>query len=97
MMTGKETVELLQQHFPKFTKVALCMVRNPEYGVTLSPKAKRILDKAEGKMPKKRSTPNRLTIRLNDNEMAAVKEVMELTGCKSYRELIEKALEKMGG
>ena len=96
-MNGKETVELLQQHFPKFTKVALCMVRNPEYGVTFSPKAKRILNEAEGKQPVKRSTPNRLTIRLNDNEMAAVKEVMEQTGCKSYRELIDKALEKMGG
>lgn len=96
-MTGKETVELLQQHFPKFTKVALCMVRNPEYGVTFSPKAKAILNKATGKSSGKRSTTNRLTIRLDDNEMAAVKEVMEQTGCKSYRELIEKALEKMGG
>lgn len=96
-MTGKETVDLLQQYFPKFTKVALCMVRNPEYGVTFSPKAKRILDKAEGKRPKKRSTPNRLTIRLNDSEMAAVKEAMEQNGCKSYRELLDMALEKMGG
>lgn len=96
-MTGKETVDLLQQYFPKFTKVALCMVRNPEYGVTFSPKAKRILDKAEGKQPKKRATPNRLTIRLNDSEMAAVKEAMEQNGCKSYRELLEMALEKMGG
>lgn len=96
-MNGKETVELLQQHFPKFTKVALCMVRNPEYGVTFSPKAKRILNKANGEQPKKRSTPNRLTIRLNDSELAAVKEAMEQNDCKSYRELLEMALEKMGG
>ena len=96
-MNGKETVELLQQHFPKFTKIDLSMVRNPTQGVPFSPQAKRILNKADGEQPKKRSTPNRLTIRLNDSELAAVKEAMEQNGCKSYRELLEMVLEKMGG
>lgn len=40
---GKEVVDILKKHYPKFSKVQLCMIRNPEYGVDLSKEAKKYL------------------------------------------------------
>ena len=36
-----DTVKLLSTEFPKFSKITLCYVNNPEYGVDISPEAKR--------------------------------------------------------
>ena len=35
-----ETTKLLQEAFPKFSKICLSMANNPEYGVDISPDAK---------------------------------------------------------
>lgn len=40
---GNDVVGILKKRYPKFSKVALCMIRNPEYGVDLSADAKRLL------------------------------------------------------
>jgi hypothetical protein len=38
-----DVLDALKEKFPKFSKVALCMVRNPQYGVDLSKEAKKYL------------------------------------------------------
>lgn len=42
-----DVLDALKEKFPKFSKVALCMVRNPQYGVDLSRDAKRFLKSLE--------------------------------------------------
>ena len=42
-----DILDALKEKFPKFSKVALCMVRNPQYGVDLSADAKRYLKSLE--------------------------------------------------
>lgn len=42
-----DVLDALKEKFPKFSKVALCMVRNPQYGVDLSKDAKRFLKSLE--------------------------------------------------
>jgi len=42
-----DVLDALKEKFPKFSKVALCMVRNPQYGVDLSADAKRFLKSLE--------------------------------------------------
>ena len=43
-----DILDALKEKFPKFSKVALCMIRNPQYGVDLSNEAKRYLKALEG-------------------------------------------------
>lgn len=51
-----ETVKLLQNKFPKFNRIALCYVNNPEYGVDISAEGKRLLNRAKNKeKPKPKS------------------------------------------
>ena len=85
-----ETVELMQTQFPKFSRVAYCMVKNPEYGVDYSAAAKRLLNKNKSKRTKK--TEKKFTVRLGDDEYLRVQAALKKTGCKNYRELIEKML-----
>lgn len=40
---SKDVIGVLKKRYPKFSKIALCMIRNPEYGVDLSPDAKKFL------------------------------------------------------
>lgn len=42
-LSSREMISILQEKFPKFSKIQLSMVRNPEYGVTLSPDARKLL------------------------------------------------------
>jgi hypothetical protein len=53
---SKEVISILKKRYPKFSKVALCMIRNPEYGVDLSDNAKKYLKEAE-KYAHKEETP----------------------------------------
>ena len=46
MSSGSETkkfCEALADKFPKFTRVQMCMIRNPEYGIQLAPEAVSVL------------------------------------------------------
>ena len=90
---GAQIVAKMQQRFPKFSKVALCMIRNPEYGVDFSPAAKRYMRNKQAK--EKRTVDKKLTIRMTDDEYLDVQAAMLKHGCKTYRELIEKAIENM--
>ena len=46
MKITKEDQQIINQRFPKFTKIQACMVNNPEYGVSISPEAKDWLNRA---------------------------------------------------
>lgn len=91
---SKEIVELMQTQFPKFSKIALCMVRNPQYGVDYSAAAKRLLNKQK---PKVRKAPDRkkLTVRVSQSLYAELK---AKAGDGTCQELIEKIIsEAIGG
>ena len=56
-LTNREVVEILQPHFPKFTKIQCSMLTHPDqYGVQLTPEAKKFLpvppSKPKGCKPK---------------------------------------------
>lgn len=52
-MTNNEVIELLKPHFPKFSKIQCSMLSHPEeYGVQLTPEAKKYLPALPSK-PKK--------------------------------------------
>ena len=90
---GAPTVERMREKFPKFSKVALCMVNNPEYGIDFSEEAKRHLGikKKKARKPEKK----RLTVRVPDELYDAVK---QMAGDGSYQELIERIIaEAIGG
>lgn len=44
---SKDVIGVLKKRYPKFSKIALCMIRNPEYGVDLSVDAKKFLKEME--------------------------------------------------
>ena len=43
---SKDIIDVMKKRYPKFSKVALCMIRNREYGVDLSKEAKQFLKEA---------------------------------------------------
>ena len=91
---GAAQVEKMRERFPKFSKVTLCMINNPEYGVDYSAEAKAYLGI---KKPRVRKTPEkkRLTIRVPDELYDAVK---EMAGEGSYQELVERIIaDAIGG
>lgn len=92
---GAQIVEKMREKFPKFSKVTLCMIRNPEYGVDFSAAAKRHMRKQTAR--KNRTVDKKLTVRLADDEYLNVQAAMLKTGCKTYRELIERAISGMEG
>lgn len=80
----KEDQATLKEKFPKFSKITACMVNNPEYGVTLSPEAKRWLNR--GKNKEKQRNKNVASIRLTYDEMKALSEHGSMT--EAIREAI---------
>ena len=89
---SRELVDLMRTQFPKFSKVTLCMIRNPEYGVDFSAKAKKLIEK---KKPRKSAERKRLTVRVSDDLYDAVKE-MAIDG--SYQKLVERIIaDAIGG
>ena len=78
----------IQEKFPKFSKVTMCMIANPEYGVDFSEEAKVYLGLK--KKPKKRKPDRkRLTVRVPDEIYDSVK---QLVGKESYQKLIEEII-----
>lgn len=72
----KEDREIIEKVCPKFSRICQCYVNNPEYGVTLSPKARRALNEAK-KVNKQSKKSNVASVRLNDEEMQKLKCYME--------------------
>ena len=68
----KEDQLTLKEKFPKFGKIQACMCNNPEYGVTLSPAAKRWLN--HGKTgQKQRSKSKVISVRVDVDEVEKLK------------------------
>lgn len=85
----KEDREIIAKVCPKFNRICACYVNNPEYGVQLSSKAKRALNRA--KNSDKRSAKNSVaSIRLTEEEMTAIAEHGKATMTAAIREAIRK-------
>lgn len=87
---------LLSEKFPKFTRIQLCMVNNPEYGLDLSAQAKRYLREngylsAETRPIRKKA--NRVSARFDDSTWEAIKADCEKEGTSSMQEYIEKLIQ----
>jgi len=67
----KEDQQILKEQFPKFGKIQACMCNNPEYGVTLSPEAKRWLNRGKTQ-DKKRPKSKVVSVRLTLEEMEKI-------------------------
>ena len=63
----KEDREIIAKVCPKFSRICQCYVNNPEYWVTLSPKAKRALNEAK-KANKPASNKNVVSVRLSADD-----------------------------
>ena len=88
-------MELMKTQFPKFSKVTLCMINNPEYGVDYSAAAKRLLRKQKPPAKKKAPERKKLTVRVSPELYEKIK---EKAGDISYQELLEKIIEhEIGG
>ena len=95
--------ELLHDKYPKFGRVQMCMIRNPEYGLQMAQGAVSILE-ANGiylngknknkkvKQASQRKKENKITVRLSDAEKVRLLELKEQAGCKSVQEYIEKII-----
>lgn len=95
-----EIVRLISEKFPKFSKIQLCMLRNPEYGVRLVPEAERLL-REKGKrittatLPQKKkrvAEKKRVSVRLSDADYEKVKEQMQNAKCSSMQEYLEQLI-----
>ena len=93
----------LHEKYPKFGRVQLCMVRNPEYGLQMASGALSILrangipppgkNKAENvKQTPKRKKEKRITIRLTVDQRVRLSELKDKSGCKSIQEYLEKLI-----
>lgn len=106
MSSGNETkkfCEALADKFPKFSRVQMCMIRNPEYGIQLAPEAVSVL-RDKGVLPKvkvpvqsvkqayKRKKPNRFTVRLSDSQTVRFLQAKEASGCATVQEYLEKLI-----
>ena len=79
MPTSKEIIDKLNTKFPKFSRIQMCMIRNPEYGVQMSTAAKRYMVKEFPEMKKEREKParKRIVIYVDDDMYEEVKQKVE--------------------
>lgn len=95
-ISSRQAIDAISAVFPKYTKVAHCMVVNPEYGVRLSPEAERIIKDLVPKRPApKRRKRNRLVVRLDDVEYSRVKETMAYWECNTAQDFLSLAVAQM--
>ena len=69
----KEDREIIAKVCPKFSRICQCYVNNPEYGVTLSTKAKRALNEAK-KAEKQSVNKSVASVRLDGEDMQKLKD-----------------------
>ena len=85
-----EDQRTIQKVCPKFSRICQCYCNNPDYGVTLSPKAKRALNRANNS-PKRNANKNVASVRLTYDEMKWIAEYG-----KSFSEIVHEVIkEKM--
>lgn len=51
-----EDQRTLKKKFPKFNRICACYVNNPQYGLSLSPEAKRLLNRGKNAEKKQRKS-----------------------------------------
>ncbi len=89
-LTNRQVIEILNPHFPKFTKAQCSMVAHPdEYGVQLTPAAFAKLPPLPKKPKPKRAKPNRLVVYLDDEQYARL---MAAKGEGSTQDYLEKII-----
>ena len=71
-LTPADVVDLLKLDCPKFNKRQVSMCKNGEYGVTLSPTAVQILNKAHPPKKENRVRVNKVTVHVDDIVYAAL-------------------------
>ena len=105
----QQVVEALRDDFPKFTNVSMSLIKNPAYGLQLSPQAEAVL-KAKGilspnkkpaqrssvqfKFNQKRERNERIEVRLSSAEKVRLLEQVKANDCKSVREYITKLIKE---
>lgn len=72
----KEDREIIAKACPKFNRICACYCNNPEYGVTLSPKAKRALNAGKNSVKKETAKPV-VSVRLDKEDMEMLKRFCE--------------------
>ena len=87
-----EDQAILKKRFPKFSKITACMCNNPEYGVSLSPKAKDWLNHAKS-ATKSNVKSNVVSARVKDGDMEILKELAREQGV-TVGELIKTMIEE---
>lgn len=102
-------IAVLKKKFPKFGPSQMSMIKNPEYGLQLSSEAVSYLAgvgisldnknrpnsiKNISKAKKKRSKNNRLTVRLNDEDMERFRKIKQNNSTQAILEEIIKQYEE---
>ena len=90
MRITPEDQAIIKKRFPKFSKIQACMCNNPEYGVSLSPQAKRWLNRM--KNPTQSNVKSKVvSARVNDREKAILSELARELGV-TVGELIKQSI-----
>lgn len=103
---ASEVIKTVSEKYPKFTKIQLCMIRNPEYGLRLAPEAERLLkEKGIPLTPQRRRTPQRkkapevppkkrVSFRLSDAEYEKLKNAVKESGFRTTQEFMEDMIKR---
>ena len=92
MRITPEDRETIKKVCPKFSRICACMVNNPEYGLTLTPKAKRALNTAKSATKSNAST-SVVSARVKDREKEILSELAREQGV-TVGELIKSIIEE---
>ena len=93
----------MQKKYPKFTRIQLCMARNPEYGLVLAPEAVSMLRKdnitisnnnglqsvKQASKKENRTKRNRVSFRMSDELFGKFEQLRQNGGTKSNQEFLE--------
>lgn len=102
----KAAIEAIREKYPKFTRVQMSMVKNPEYGIQLSSGALSVLRDKNIRPPSQsrsafvkkihRAKQNRISIRLSDEDKVRFMLAKQQSGCKTVQEYLEKLIKENG-
>ncbi len=68
------------------------MIRNPEYGVSLSPAAKKLVKQVKGETAPKKKKGKRLCVYVDDDVYNAIKHEMEESEFETMQEFLERKI-----
>lgn len=91
----KEDREIIAKTCPKFNRICACYCNNPEYGVTLSPKAKRALNAGKNSVKSKEKTKV-VSARVDVDDMERLNAYLKANGM-TVAEFIKGAVKNIDG